>query len=234
LDYDGTLADLQNQPQEAIPDSGFVELIDMLNTQSQLEIFMITGRTRHEMDNWFDALGLNMVAEDGFYVKYKGDGQWSQIDALADLSWKEQLHGALLHYTDMTPGSMIEEKSASLVWHYRQVEHDFGTWKAHQLISELRESLSNMPVTINHGGKRVEVTSMLINKGMALQQIRGNVPFDHVLCAGDDITDETMFRAATDQDLSIKIGPGETAARFRVASPSAFRRLLAGALRDLR
>ncbi len=54
-----------------------------------------------------------------------------------------------------------------------------------------------------------------------------------VLCAGDDVTDETMFRAASENDLSIKVGPGDTAARFRISSPTAFRRLLAEVLSEL-
>jgi trehalose-6-phosphatase len=87
-------------------------------------------------------------------------------------------------------------------------------------------------VAIYHAGKRVEVGSMMINKGMAMQQIKNSASYEQVLCAGDDVTDETMFRAAAENDLSIKIGPGDTAARFRVSSAPAFRRLLTSALTD--
>jgi trehalose 6-phosphate synthase/phosphatase len=227
LGYDGTLTELQKQPKKAAPDHQLKELFELMTVHSQFDIYIIAGRTREEMDNWFGAYGFHLIAEDGFFIKNQSSGQWTQLDLQVDLSWKSQVYSILQHYTDMTPGSMIEEKSASLVWHYRQVEPEFGAWKAHQMVPELRDLLSNFPVTINHAGKRVEVASMMINKGMAMQQIRNNAPYDYVLCAGDDITDEIMFRSASENDLSIKVGPGDTSARFRVSSPTEFRRLLA-------
>lgn len=233
LGYDGTLTELQNQPKKAAPDDRLKELFELMRELSHLDIYMIAGRTREEMDNWFGSYGLHLIAEDGFYIKHRSSDDWTQLDLQVDLSWKSQVYTILQHYTDMTPGSMIEDKSASLVWHYRQVEPEFGAWKAHQMVPELRDLLSNFPVTINHAGKRVEVVSMMINKGMAMQQIKNNAPYDQVLCAGDDVTDETMFRAASENDLSIKVGPGDTSARFRISSPTAFRRLLADVLSEL-
>jgi trehalose 6-phosphate phosphatase len=44
---------------------------------------------------------------------------------------------------------------------------------------------------------------------------------------GDDVTDEDGFRALGADDLTVKIGDGETAARYRVPDP-------AGALAVLR
>jgi trehalose-6-phosphatase len=45
-----------------------------------------------------------------------------------------------------------------------------------------------------------------------------------VLCAGDDETDETMFRLSDARIVSVRVGqPGDTAAGFRIQSPRAFR-----------
>jgi len=38
---------------------------------------------------------------------------------------------------------------------------------------------------------------------------------------GDDVTDEDGFRALGPDDLTVKIGDGATAARYRVADPAA-------------
>ena len=42
-----------------------------------------------------------------------------------------------------------------------------------------------------------------------------------VLFAGDDVTDETVMTAAQSTDITIRVGPGETSARFRVPDPHA-------------
>lgn len=53
---------------------------------------------------------------------------------------------------------------------------------------------------------------------------------DLVFCAGDDQTDESMFRVQDERVISIKVGPGHTNAAYRVRDPQAFLELLEVAL----
>jgi trehalose-6-phosphatase len=46
------------------------------------------------------------------------------------------------------------------------------------------------------------------------------------LCAGDDDTDESMFRIQNPSLLSIKVGDGATAAQYRCPNPRALRQFL--------
>jgi trehalose 6-phosphate synthase/phosphatase len=135
----------------------------------------------------------------------------------------------------MTPGSNIEEKTSSVVWHYRNSDLEFGNWKANQLVAELYEMLSNLPVEIHHGQKIVEVGSIQLNKGIVLAHFVKLNKYDAVLCAGDDETDEIMFRYASDaQMFSIKVGGGtDTSARFRISGPKAFRAFLSEVLENM-
>jgi trehalose-6-phosphatase len=52
------------------------------------------------------------------------------------------------------------------------------------------------------------------------------VSCDAVVCAGDDLTDEHMFQVGNSKMISIKIGKGETSAKYRFTTPSKFRNLL--------
>ena len=230
LDYDGTLAELKKRPSDALPDAEINKLFSKLENAKPIDVFIISGRTREDMDQWFSQYEFNLIAEHGYYYKHLNANKWIEFDPQAELSWKNQIIDILQLYTGMTPGSFIEEKTSSVVWHYRNSDPEFGTWKAHQLTTELYEMLSNLPVEIHHGKKIVEVSSIQINKGIVLEHFMLLNKYDTVLCAGDDETDESMFRLTGDNIISVKIGTGNTAARFRVPSPKAFRYLLAQAI----
>jgi trehalose 6-phosphate synthase/phosphatase len=135
----------------------------------------------------------------------------------------------------MTPGSIIEEKTSSVVWHYRNSDPEFGNWKANQLVAELYEMLSNLPVEIHHGRKIVEVGSIQLNKGIVLRHFVQLNQYDSILCAGDDETDENMFRYGEDFEMfSIKVGRSvDTMAKFRISGPKAFRAFLSELLEKL-
>ena len=226
LDYDGTLAELQNKPADAYPRDEILVLFERLQRADNLDVYIISGRKREDMDQWFSSYGFTLVAEHGYFYKPSGSRRWLMIEENADLSWMDHIEEIYHHYSGMTPGSSVEVKTASVVWHYRESDPEFGKWKAHQLVAELHELLSNLPVEIHHGKKIVEVSSILVNKGAVLEQLFNRQGYDAALCTGDDETDESMFRVVNDRIVSIKVGDGDTAARYRVAGPKALRRSL--------
>jgi trehalose 6-phosphate phosphatase len=56
---------------------------------------------------------------------------------------------------------------------------------------------------------------------------------DAVLYFGDDVTDEHAFEVMGPRDVSVKVGPGKSAARYRLGSPEQVAEAL-GTLRELR
>jgi trehalose 6-phosphate synthase/phosphatase len=85
-------------------------------------------------------------------------------------------------------------------------------------------------VVIRHGEKIVEVAAAQISKGAAVKNIVDSERYGLILCAGDDVTDESMFRLGVENLITIKIGLGETFAKFRMYSPAQFRRFLESAV----
>ncbi|UCD78200.1 MAG: bifunctional alpha,alpha-trehalose-phosphate synthase (UDP-forming)/trehalose-phosphatase [Desulfobacterales bacterium] len=237
LDYDGTLAEIKKRPEDALPDDDIKDLFARLEAKHSLDVYIISGRKKEDMDRWFSRYDFNLIAEHGYYYKHRNADDWIVFDTQADLWWKDRIIDVFQLYTGMTPGSSVEEKTSSVVWHYRNSDPEFGTWKANQLVAELYEMLSNLPVEIHHGQKIVEVGSIQLNKGMALRHFVQLNRYDAVLCAGDDETDESMFRLADDNPeiLSIFVGDRKatTAAKFRASSPRAFRAFLTEVLQKL-
>jgi len=234
LDYDGTISEIKRKPEDAVPNDEIKELFTCLENQENLDVYLISGRKKEDMDQWFSRYRLNLIAEHGYYYRHHNSANWIVFDAQADLSWKNQIIDIFRLYAGMTPGSNVEDKTSSVVWHYRNSDPEFGNWKANQLVAELYEMLSNLPVEIHHGQKIVEVGSMQVNKGIVLDHFVQLNNYDAILCAGDDETDESMFRYAGDAEMfSIKIGnDADTMAKFRISSPKAFRAFLSEVLEN--
>jgi trehalose-phosphatase len=73
----------------------------------------------------------------------------------------------------------------------------------------------------------VEVTAAGNNKGAAVARVlEQNDHYEIALCAGDDLTDESMFELGRLRLLSVKIGIEPTKARFRISDPATFRQFL--------
>jgi trehalose 6-phosphate synthase/phosphatase len=226
LDYDGTLRELEARPETARPGSEVHALLRHLAAQPAIDTHLISGRKADDLETWFGSYPFALIAEHGYTFLRAGRQDWELLDAALDLSWKAAVLETLRHYEEITPGSQVEEKHASIAWHYRGADPASGAEKAQQLVSALSEMTHNLPVTVQHGKKIVEVSSVHVNKAAAMHEFLKQRDYDLVICAGDDQTDEAMFRAEIEPMISIKVGGGETAAQYRVPTPWAFRSLL--------
>lgn len=87
-----------------------------------------------------------------------------QEDAKA---WRAEVMAILEYYTERTVGSFIEEKAASITWHYRLADPDYGTWQAGECQIHLENTIAQAyPVEIISGKKNIEVN--LIQKGQRI------------------------------------------------------------------
>jgi len=142
-------------------------------------------------------------------------------------TWKPSIRPILESFVDQTPGSFIEEKNYSLVWHFRKAEPEQGDLRANELKDELTTMIANHNLEILEGNKVIEVKTGGINKGVATMQFLQNKNFDFIFAVGDDWTDEYMFRELPESAHSIKVGLKHTAAKYKVESVFAVRTLLA-------
>ena len=130
-------------------------------------------------------------------------------------------------YTIRTPGSQIEYKDTSLVWHYRMADPDLGTQRAMELMNTLESYVANTPLSVQQGSKIIEVKPSAIGKGRAAQRWISNGTYEFILAVGDDTTDEDLFAAMPEGSWTIKVGlASRSNARFSVPGPAAVRRLL--------
>jgi len=225
LDYDGSLREFVDSPEDAVPSDELLEIFKNFDRRDDLDVYIVSGRDQAFLEKHFGAFHVTLVAEHGYFYKRPGK-DWETMVGDIDLGWKDTIARILEHYSMSTPSTKVEEKHSALVWHYRQADPEFGAWKAASLIGDLTETISNLPVAIHQGQKIVEVSSQHVSKGMAVTRFMNENKYDLMLCAGDDRTDETMLYFDDDKVITVKIGDKDTDAAYRVSSPQSFRRFL--------
>jgi trehalose 6-phosphate synthase/phosphatase len=224
LDYDGTLIPFSEKPEDARPDRGLSRLLKALSTDPDNEVVIISGRDRKTLERWFRVTNGGLISEHGAWIKERGKG-WETVGAFKN-DWKEEVRPILELYVDRTPGSFIEEKDFSLVWHYRRVDPELSQVRRGELKDALLHLTANRNLGILEGSKVIEIKNMGINKGRAAMHWISKKNWDFILGVGDDLTDEDLFDALPESGYSIKVGYGASKAKFNVDSYKDVRRLL--------
>ncbi len=229
LDYDGTLVPFAPTPELATPDAELLELLAALAARPQTEVHVVTGRAHENVDAWLGALPIGLHAEHGFWSRKAGGG-WKHLEEPPQ-EWRNAVLSILEDFAERTPGSLVEEKTASIAWHYRSADPEFGPFQAGELLLHLKEILSNVPVEIVPGDKVIEVRPYGVHKGRIVAPLVAEAaPGTRILAMGDDRTDEDLFEALPAGALVIHVGPGCSRAPVRLAHVADARAVLGSLL----
>lgn len=217
LDYDGTLRGFVDVPDHAVPDENLPGLLRDLANRDGISVALVSGRPPAFLETHLGGLGVTLVGEHGYRWLDGGEGEWELFNPHVNTDWKTAIREHLEQAALLTPGTHVEEKQSALVWHYRKADPEFGLWRARGLLDELTAMAANLPVTVHHGQKIIEVSSVQVSKGEAVDYLMRAWGCDVALVAGDDQTDETMI-ALNPEDVefhSLKVGKGPTRAAYR-------------------
>ncbi|XP_051151979.1 probable alpha,alpha-trehalose-phosphate synthase [UDP-forming] 7 isoform X1 [Andrographis paniculata] len=197
LDYDGTL-----MPQNSIiktPSAQVLSLLNRLCVDTKNVVFMVSGRGRRSLSDWFSSCKkLGLAAEHGYFLRWPQCEEWETYDQGSEFGWMQMAEPVMNSYTESTDGSGIERKESALVWHYNDADPGFGFSQAKEMLDHLESVLANEPVAVKSGQFIVEVKPQGVSKGVVAEKIftsmtNNEKQADFVLCVGDDRSDEDMF-----------------------------------------
>lgn len=130
------------------------------------------------------------------------------------------LSAELAAAVDDLPGCELESKGMAFALHYRQVpEQQHAVLKVAQAVVQRHPLLALQP-----GKCVVEIKPRGVNKGEAIAAFMQEAPFKgrKPVFVGDDLTDEAGFSVVNQlSGVSVKVGSGETQARWRLADVAA-------------
>jgi trehalose 6-phosphate synthase/phosphatase len=217
LDYDGTLVPLVRDPAAAVPTPEVAALVERLAADRANDVVIVSGRDWKTLEEWFGRLPVALVSEHGVRLREPGRG-W-HIAAEISTRGKQRARDVMQVFADRLPGSSVEEKESSVAWHYRGADPVLGPARAHELIEALRNLTASTDLQVLRGKKVVEVRPVGANKGAATLRWVSRHRGGFILAAGDDATDEELFAALPSSANSIRVGAGETRARFSLEGP---------------
>lgn len=207
LDYDGTLAPLVEDPAAAYPHPAVPDLLGRLASRHPL--WVVTGRDLAALVRLLPvelrAVGLH-GAEEGLLG---GDVTSPALEPHAEVLAR------LKEEVPRLPGVRIEEKSGAFAVHYRQAEDEVAALHAlERWVAAAPEALE--PIW---GKKVVELRARGVSKGAAVARLVAEHPDRTPVYLGDDVTDEDAFlalHAARSEAVTVKVGEGTSAARYRL------------------
>ena len=204
LDYDGTLRELVGHPDLAVPTPEIRALLEELAALPETSVHVVSGRTRDSLEAWLGDLPVSLCAEHGYLVRPAG-GDW-RVPFDVDLSWLARVERLFRREASDVPGTMVERKAASVSWHYRQAEPEYGSWRARELLVALENVLAGSAAEVLPGRRVIEVRSRGVNKGTYVESLLAAGNEGIYLAAGDDVTDNDLFRALPDDAVAIHVG----------------------------
>lgn len=222
LDFDGTLAPIQDDPDTVTMVAGLAPLLPRLAERLDGALAVISGRGAADLSQRVQT-SLWRIGAHGLQVCPPGEAAPEPVGAPA------QLVNALERLVELTPGTRLERKGEVLALHYRQVPQA-GTALA-EMVAEIASGHDGY--SVQHGKMVIEAKPERANKGRALEAAMQHAPFAGrvPLMIGDDATDEDAIRAALKLGgQAIKVGDGASAAPWRLQDPPAVARWLRDAM----
>lgn len=226
LDYDGSLRGFTPQPEAARPDRGLLALLSRLAGRDGVEVVVISGRDRETLGRWLGALPLTLVAEHGCWIREAGR-EWVDERRGGRPQWMPAVREILEEAAAVTPGALVEEKSAAVAWHYRASNQELAELRLREIGERLQQLRAEMDFDILPGHRVLEVRATGVSKGTALVGLLARTPpTDFILAVGDDQTDEEMFARLPRSAWTVHVGAERSAARYSLADPAAVRDVL--------
>jgi trehalose 6-phosphate phosphatase len=225
LDFDGTLAHLVDNPDDArmLPASRVA--LTSLGSEPGVTVALVSGRgaknlveVSHPERNWW------LIGSHGMEQVAPGEDPPEAPPAhLVDK--RSALWADFARAAEGGEGVWVEKKTWGAALHTRGTAPDVER-EAHERLRGIISSWADQVVTrTGHG--LIESSLGTKTKGDGVGFLKTEVSPEVTLFMGDDRTDEDGFRALEPADVGVRVGGGETIAPFELAGPDEVAQFLA-------
>jgi trehalose-phosphatase len=238
LDFDGTLAEIVDHPDDATLVDGAREVIAQLAALT--EVVVLSGRPLADLRSRVSDLDVSLIGGHGVEIQLRDGTEAALLDLDTVRDVLAELEDELTELVGDEPGWQVEPKPASIAVHHRRASEASVAELLPRVRALLGGRTDDAPGWELLDGKAVtELRPAGVDKGAALAWVEPRFHDLNALIFGDDITDEDAFRVAEERHgatVLVADEPRPTAARYRLAGPERvvelLRELVSAAHRD--
>lgn len=208
-DFDGTLSPIVSDPADARPLPAAGDALIALAELPDTEVALISGRALRDLRLLSSMpAAVHLVGSHGaeFDSGFAHDIDTDLLQAITQ---------TLMAIAADKPGVTVETKPASVALHVRNASDADGE----AALAAAWDAAQGWDAHATTGKAVLEFAVISTDKGEAIDILRTEHSAAAVVFFGDDVTDEKAFRRLTDADVGVKVGPGDTAAAYRVETP---------------
>ena len=211
LDVDGVLAPIVAHADDAELLPGMLAAVSELAGRATVAV--VSGRTVDDLERFgfpdhVEVFGLHGMERGGERTIELAEDERHRLERLKAMATEAADRAGR--------GAWVEVKPASVVLHVREASPAHGARSADDLLTRAADITG---AHVMPGKGVVELLTRATSKALAVAELREEIGASGVVFAGDDHTDEEVFRMLDDTGCSIRVGPGETAATYRLAGP---------------
>ncbi|SEP72064.1 trehalose-phosphatase [Natrinema salaciae] len=221
LDFDGTLAPIVDDPDTAVPTERNRDAVAALADDPRVTTAIVSGRALRDVRERIDGPsiyagnhGLELARKGTVAVHPIARKRAAQIDRLCSI-----LETALRS----VPNCRVENKRLTGTIHFRSVPAAAEPI-ARRITREVVDRFGGDALALSTGKRILEIgPNVRWGKGNAVELIAADEPPETaVVYIGDDVTDESAFRAVEPDGTGIRVGgDSPSSASCRVESPAA-------------
>lgn len=112
-------------------------------------MYIISGRDGDFLTQHLGHIqGLGFSAEHGSFLREPGEKEWKNLTEHIDMSWKVDVEEIFRHFEARTTGAFVEKKRASVTFHYRNADPEYGEFQgqpSRYIVSPQLMQLSSQP-----------------------------------------------------------------------------------------
>lgn len=213
LDFDGTLVPIQKDPKACVLSPEVKERLEALLSSGKASIAILSGRTVNDITKRIGMEGVYYGGNHG--IEISGPHmQYIHPDALKGESLVNRLcreiEGAVSHID----GALVENKKFGFTVHYRSAKKEDKVLIQKVFHRIVAENADHRALSVLRGKQVLELApDVEWDKGRAALFILGKQERRHLpVYVGDDLTDETAFKALNGQGVTVRIGKSKKSA----------------------
>lgn len=147
-------------------------------------VMIMSDRDRKYVSDVFQS---NLMEQENFWVAAESGywlmtnrKQWTELFKVQSLQWMQTIRQIMAEYCENIDGAVIEERTCTIVWSYKNTEEEHGSKFANQLAQHLEHLLGrHSPIQIVHGNGFIEVQPKKLTKRAVLANVLENL---HSFC----------------------------------------------------